>query len=123
MTNALNTRKSHIGGYKGDPRVPYAWKGWNDALFGHPFDYTLLDRAQDSALGGAYETARLRVLALRDAGLPVPFWKSPKSIPRAIDAALSLTSSLNKMARAEQRGFWPIGKSGWLPAETQGEAT
>ena len=32
-------------GYAGDPRVPFAWAGWNDALAGRPMDYYLLDRA------------------------------------------------------------------------------
>ncbi len=39
-------------------------------------DYCLLDRAPTPACAHTYETARFRVMALRDAGLKVPRCKS-----------------------------------------------
>lgn len=103
-------------GYAGDPRVPFAWAGWNDALAGRPIDYLLLDRAPTPVCAHAYETARFRVLALRDAGLTVPRWNSMKSVPPAIHAALSLTNSLQVMARAEGNAYWPTGSKYWMAA-------
>ena len=103
-------------GFAGDPRVPFSWAGWNDALLGRPMDYHLLDRAPHPACATSYELARLRVMALRDAGLPVPRWNSMKSVPPAIHAALSLSSSLNSMSRAEGKGYWPVGPNHWMAA-------
>ena len=103
-------------GFAGDPRVPFSWAGWNDALLGRPMDYHLLDRAPHPACATSYELARLRVMALRDAGLPIPRWNSMKSVPPAIHAALSLSSSLNSMSRAEGKGYWPVGPNHWMAA-------
>lgn len=109
-------RKKRIG-YRGDGRVPYARQGWEDARQGRPFDYALLDRAADRAFAAAYETMRLRVLALRDAGMTVPQWKSEKSVPPVIHGALTHSGELNKACRkADGRGYWPVGRTGWLPA-------
>lgn len=103
-------------GFAGDPRVPFAWAGWNDALAGRPFDYYLIDRAPTPACAQAYETARYRVLALRDAGLTVPRWNSMKTVPPAIHAAISLTNSFQVMARAEGTAYWPTGPNHWRAA-------
>ena len=103
-------------GYAGDPRVPFAWAGWNDALNGKPMDYYLLDRAPSMACAHAYETARFRVMALRDAGLTPPRWNSMKSVPGAIHAALSLSNSLQVMSRNEGAPYWPTGSNYWRPA-------
>lgn len=103
-------------GYAGDRRVPFAWAGWNDALKGRPMDYYLIDHAPTPACAHAYETARLRVMALRDAGLPVPAWKNMKGVPPAIRSALSITNSFNAMGRAQGRGYWPVGPSHWMDA-------
>lgn len=103
-------------GYADDPRVPFAWAGWNDALHGKPIDYYLLDRAPNPACAFAYETARYRVMALRDAKLTVPRWNSMKSVPPAIHAALSLTNSLQIMARDEGTPYWPTGSKYWRAA-------
>jgi hypothetical protein len=103
-------------GFAGDPRVPFAWAGWNDARDGKPMDYYLIDRAPTVACAQAYETARLRVMALRDAGLPVPRWNSMKAVPPAIHAALSLTNSLQAMARDEGAAYWPTGSKHWREA-------
>jgi len=103
-------------GFAGDPRVPFAWAGWNDALHGKPLDYYLLDRAPTPVCAAAYETARLRVMALRDAKLPIPSWRSMKSVPTAIHSAILLANSLNKMARTDHEGYWPVGTSGWREA-------
>jgi hypothetical protein len=109
-------RKKRIG-YRGDGRVPYARQGWEDARLGRPFDYALLDRATDRAFAAAYETMRLRVLALRDAGLTVPQWKSSKSVPPVIHGALTRTAEMNKAGREDAgRSYWPVGRAGWLPA-------
>lgn len=103
-------------GYAGDPRVPFAWAGWNDALNGKPMDYYLLDRAPSMACAHAYETARFRVMALRDVGLTAPRWNSMKSVPGAIHAALSLSNSLQVMSRNEGTPYWPTGSNYWRPA-------
>ena len=103
-------------GFAGDPRIPFAWAGWNDALAGRPMDYYLLDRAPTPVCAHAYETARFRVMALRDAGLTVPRWNAMKSVPPAIHAALSLTNSLQVMARAEGKPYWPTGSKYWMEA-------
>lgn len=103
-------------GFAGDPRVPFAWAGWNDALNGKPLDYYLLDRAPTPACAQAYETARYRVMALRDAKLNVPRWNSMKVVPPAIHAALSLTNSLQAMARDEGAPYWPTGNKFWRAA-------
>jgi hypothetical protein len=103
-------------GYAGDPRVPFAWAGWNDARDGKPMDYYLIDRAPTVACAQAYETARLRVMALRDAGLPVPRWNSMKAVPPAIHTALSLANSLNRMNLKEGKGYWPAGSDFWSEA-------
>lgn len=103
-------------GYAGDPRVPFAWAGWNDALNGKTMDYYLLDHAPSPACAQAYETARYRVMALRDAKLNVPRWNSMKSVPPAIHAALSLTNSLQAMARDEGAAYWPTGAKYWRAA-------
>jgi len=103
-------------GYAGDPRVPFAWAGWNDAMSGKPMDYYLLDRAPSVACAHAYETARFRVIALRDAKLPVPRWNSMKSVPGAVHAALSLTNSLQVMACSEGAPYWPAGSKYWREA-------
>jgi hypothetical protein len=103
-------------GFAGDPRVPFAWAGWNDALNGKPLDYYLLDRAPTPACAQAYETARYRVMALRDAKLTVPRWNSMKVVPPAIHAALSLTNSLQAMARDEGAPYWPTGNKFWRAA-------
>ena len=103
-------------GYAGDPRVPFAWAGWNDALAGRPLDYYLLDRAPTPACAHSYEIARYRVMALRDAGLTVPQWHNMKSVPPAIHAALSLANSLQVMAHAEGTAYWPTGPKDWRPA-------
>lgn len=103
-------------GFAGDPRVPFSWAGWNDALNGKPMDYYLLDRAPSVACAQAYETARFRVMALRDAGLTVPRWNSMKTVPPAIHAALSLTNSLNVMNLKEGTGYWPSGPNFWREA-------
>jgi hypothetical protein len=108
-------KKQNLG-YRGDPRVPFAWAGWNDALHGKPLDYYLLDRAPTPVCAAAYETARLRVMALRDAKLPIPSWRSMKSVPTAIHSAILLANSLNKMARGDQKGYWPVGANGWREA-------
>ena len=114
MTNVpYKTRRL---GFAGDPRVPFAWAGWNDALNGKPMDYYLLDRAPSVACAQAYETARFRVMALRDAKLPVPRWNSMKSVPPAIHAALSLSNSLQRMAMDEGTGYWPSGPKFWREA-------
>lgn len=114
MTNTpYKTRRL---GFTGDVRVPFSWAGWNDAMQGRPMDYKLLDRALSPACAHAYETARLRVLALRAAGLPVPRWNSVKHVPPAIHAAISLTNSFNAMARAEGAGIWPTGQKYWRAA-------
>lgn len=111
-----NSSVKHRLGYAGDPRVPFAWAGWNDARDGKPMDYYLLDRAPTPACAHAYETYRYRVMALRNAGLPIPAWKSMKSVPPAIHAAIALSGSLNKMSRDEGAGYWPIGTTGWRAA-------
>ena len=110
------TYKTRPLGYPGDARVPYAWAGWNDALAGRPMDYNRIDRAPSIACAHAYETARLRVLVLRNSGLPVPPWHSMKSVPKAIQAALALTNSLQVMARAEGNPYWPTGPNHWKAA-------
>ena len=103
-------------GYAGDPRVPFAWAGWNDAREGKPMDYYLIDRAPHPACAFAYETARFRVMALRDAKLTVPRWNSMKSVPGAVHAALSLTNSLQVMSLNEGTPYWPTGSDYWRPA-------
>ena len=110
------THKTRRLGYAGDIRVPFAWAGWNDALKGWPMDYYLIDKAPSVSCAQAYETARFRVMALRDAGLPVPRWNSMKSVPPAIHAALSLSNSLQRMAMDEGAGYWPIGHRYWMAA-------
>ena len=55
-------------------------------------------------------------MALRDAGLTVPRWNAMKSVPPAIHAALSLTNSLQVMARAEGKPYWPTGSRYWMEA-------
>jgi hypothetical protein len=110
------TYKTKRLGYKNDARVPYACAGWNDAAHGLPIDYKLLDRAPSPACAQSYEMARLRVLALRMAGLPVPNWRSARAVPPAIHAAITLTNSFNSMARAEGAGFWPTGSKYWREA-------
>ena len=103
-------------GFAGDPRVPFAWAVWNDAREGKPMDYYLIDRAPHPACAAANETARYRVMALRKAGLPIPAWKSMKSVPPMIHSAYTLSNSLNKMSRDEGAGYWPVGTSGWREA-------
>ena len=103
-------------GFAGDPRVPFAWAGWNDASGGKAMDYYLIDRAPTPACAQAYETARLRVMALRDAGLKPPRWNSMKSVPPAIHAALSLSNSLQTLARIEGAPYWPTGSKYWMEA-------
>ena len=81
-------------GYAGDPRVPFAWAGWNDALAGRPLDYYLLDCAPSPVCAHAYETARYRVMALRDAGLPV--WSAKRPVILAwieLDSGQLVTSA------------------------------
>jgi len=113
MNNSNN--KARLG-YSGDPRVPFAWAGWNDALHGKPMDYYLIDRAPHPSCATSYEIARFRVMALRKAGLPIPAWKSMKSVPPMIHKAYTLTNSLNKMSRNEGAGYWPVGIYGWREA-------
>lgn len=103
-------------GFANDRRVPFAWAGWNDALLGRPMDYHLIDRAPTPACAQAYETSRFRVMALRDAGLPIPRWNSMKSVPPAIHAALSLANSLQRMAMDEGACYWPSGHRYWMAA-------
>lgn len=104
-------------GYRGDIRVPYAQAGWEDARNGRPFDYRFVDTAPDPAAAQSYEIARYRVMALREARLNVPAWNSTRAVPPAIHAAITLTASLNRMSRESDGGYWPVGASGWQPAE------
>lgn len=114
MANRPNLKQAL--GFAGDPRVPFAWAGWNDALAGRPMDYYLIDRAPNAACAIAYEVARYRVMALRDAGLPVPKWRSMKTLPPAILSAVQLANSFNAMDRGENRGYWPVGPNHWMAA-------
>ncbi|MFN7640459.1 MAG: hypothetical protein ACK5PR_01790 [bacterium] len=102
-------------GYKGDLRVPYAFAGWNDALHNRPFNYSMVDSAPSSYLAIAYESARLRVLALRMAGIPVPKWNTPSSVPPRVHGAFSQATELNKAARIHGTIIFPIGAKGWQP--------
>jgi hypothetical protein len=79
-------------------------------------DYYLIDRAPHRACAAAYETARYRVMALRDAGLTVSRWKSMQSVPPMIHSAYILSNSLNKMSRDEGAGYWPAGPNFWREA-------
>jgi hypothetical protein len=107
--------KRPLGG-TGDPRVPYFRAGWNDARDGRPYDYALCDRAPSSDCAKAYETARLRVLALRACGERVPAWRAAGLGP-AVRKAMSISSDLNKAHRElGAGGFWPIGPNHWQAA-------
>jgi hypothetical protein len=103
-------------GFAGDPRVPFAWAGWNDALSGKALDYYLIDRAPTPACAQAYETARLRVMALRNAGLKTPRWSSMKSVPPAVHAALAVANKLQSLAQFEGAPYWPTGSKYWREA-------
>ena len=113
MTNT-NNKKRQLG-FRGDPRVAFAQSGWSDAREGRPINYRLLDQAEFHYQAQAYETARFRVMALREAGLPVPVWRSTKTVPPTIHAAINLANSFNSMSRKEGAGYWPIGPKYWQP--------
>lgn len=72
MKNTSDTTRKL--GFRGDPRVAFAQAGWSDAREGRPINYRLLDQAEFYCQAQAYETARFRVMALREAGLPIPAW-------------------------------------------------
>lgn len=55
--------------------VVYAQVGWEDARFGYPFDYDLVDRAPSPQHGLIYEKMRLAVVMLRDQGRKIPEWR------------------------------------------------
>lgn len=114
----MNTvgRKVRLG-FRGDVRVPYAQAGWEDARNGRPFDYRFVDTAPNAAAAQSYEVARYRVMALREADLAVPAWNSTRAVPPAIYAAIALAKSFNRMSREKGGGYWPVGASGWQPAE------
>ena len=103
-------------GYKGDARLPYARAGWQDALHGYPFDYSLIDAAPSPAMAHAYESARLRVLILKMSGLPVPKWNSPNGVPPKVREAIARANALNGEARLNGAIMRPIGKAGWQPS-------
>lgn len=104
-------RKAPLGN-KSDPRVPYSRAGWNDALQGRPYDYALCDRAPSSDCAKAYETARLRVMALQAYGERVPAWRAAGLGP-AVRAAMTTANLMNKAHRElGTGGFWPIGPAG-----------
>ena len=107
--------KSRIG-YKGDARLPYARAGWQDALHGYPFDYSLIDAVQSPQLAQAYESFRLRALILKMAGVPVPKWDSPNGVPPKVREAIARANDLNKEARLNGAIIRPIGKKGWQPS-------
>ena len=114
MTNKGNRKRAL--GYKSDPRVPYARAGWNDALAGRPYDYALCDRAPSSDCAQAYETARLRVLALQAHGERVPAWRAAGLGP-AVRAAMLTANLMNKAHRMHGTGgFWPVGPNHWQAA-------
>lgn len=98
-------------GFPGDKRVPYARRGWEDARLGLPFNY---DVAGSRACVAAYEQARLRVLALRGAGLKVPQWKTESGIPSLVRSAYLRTTDINAALNGTGQAYWPIGPGGWL---------
>jgi hypothetical protein len=99
-------------GFQNDTRVPFARAGWNDALHGRPFDYALVDNAPDQACALAYETARLRVMALQAHGERVPAWRAANIGPK-IREAITTAGLMNKAHRIHGTGgFWPVGPSG-----------
>jgi hypothetical protein len=57
--------------------VVYAQVGWEDARFGFPFDYDMVDRAPSPIHGMIYEKMRLAVMMLRQRGDRVPEWRQP----------------------------------------------
>jgi hypothetical protein len=111
----VNQRKSKLGS-KNDPRTFFAQMGWEDARLGRPFRY---DISTNVALAGTYENARLRVLTLRENGLPVPAWNAAHTVPPKIRAAIE-TSSEIALATHKAGGLStiPFGPKGWLPVET-----
>lgn len=112
MLNGGNSKKP-LGG-KSDPRVPYSRAGWNDARDGRPYDYALCDRAPSRECAVSYETARLRVMALRAYGERVPAWRAASVAP-AIRHAMTTANLMNKAHRElGSGGFWPVGSSHWL---------
>jgi hypothetical protein len=113
--NNTGHKKRPLGGIS-DPRIPYSRAGWNDARDGRPFDYALCDRASSSDCAKAYETARLRVLALRAYGERVPAWRAAGLGP-AIRDAMTTTNLMNKAHRElGSGGFWPVGPTHWQAA-------
>ena len=111
MPNSGNAKKPL--GDKSDPRVPYSRAGWNDALHGRPYDYALCDRAPSPACAKAYETARLRVMALRAYDERVPAWRAISVVP-AIRQAMTTANLMNKAHRElGTGGFWPVGSDHW----------
>lgn len=109
MQNVNSLRRAI--GYPGDKRVPYARRGWEDARLGLPFNY---DVAGSRACVAAYEQARLRVLALRDAGLKVPQWKTERGIPSLVRSAYLQTNDINAALNGTGQAYWPVGSGGWL---------
>ena len=98
-------------GYPGDKRVPYARRGWEDARLGLPFNY---DVVGSRACVAAYEQARLRVFALRGAGLKVPQWKTERGIPSLVRSAYLRANDINGAMTGTGQAYWPIGPGGWL---------
>ena len=107
-------RKRRIG-FKGDARTAYARQGWEDARMQRPFNYELIDRA-DRYCAGAYETMRLRVMALRAAGREIPRWLTDHSVPSRVAGLVNEAALLNQTSRADGQGYWPVGQTGWQPA-------
>lgn len=114
MIKNISGRKQRVG-FKNDLRTPYARQGWEDARQGRPFDYQLVDRA-DRFCAGAYETMRLRVLALRDAGHDIPRWLTDRTMPPRVTGLVNEAGVLNRGSRENGLGYWPVGEKGWQEA-------
>jgi hypothetical protein len=108
-----NKRARRLGA-KNDPRTVFAQMGWEDARLNRPFRY---DISTNMALSMTYENARLRVLILRENGLPVPTWNAAHTVPPKVRSAINMGAEINRATRnAGGLAVLPVGPVGWLPA-------
>ena len=107
-----NNRTRKLGA-KGDARTPFACLGWEDARLDRPFRY---DVSENMALAMTYENARLRVLILRENGLPVPAWNAAHTVPPKIRMAINIGAKINNATRnTGGLAVLPVGPAGWMP--------
>ena len=100
----------------GDGRVPFSCLGWEDARLGRPFRYDL--PGATVAQAWAYENGRLRVLTLREKGLPVPAWNAAYTVPPKVRSAFEAANKAHaETILSGGLACAPHGKSHWLPAE------